>query len=52
MVDVGFLFAVVCSAAIPSCLHAVFNIGSCDPADLYCSICMGDLDVLASGILQ
>ena len=45
------LFAVICSAAIPSSLHAAFDIGSCDLADLCCNICIGDLDMLSSGVL-
>ena len=47
-----WLFLVtVCSAAIPSCLHAVFNMGNCDHMDLSCNICIGDLDVLARGVM-
>ena len=46
------LVAVVCSAATPSCLCTAFDIDNCDLADLCCSICIGDLDVFARGVLQ
>ena len=52
MVSVGFLFEDSSSTAIPSCRLAAFDIGNCDLVDLCCNICIGDLDVLAKGMLH
>ena len=46
-----FLVGNDCSAPIPSCLCAAFDIGNCDLADLCCNIYIGDLDVVTIGVL-
>ena len=51
MVNVGFFLLLFAQQQFQVAFMLHFDIGNCDHVDLCCTICIGDLDVLARGVL-